>query len=413
MNGNSSPRELWSPDNREWLVRYRRQLTLEGFGMDGQRKLDAGHVVVVGAGGLGAPALLYLAAAGVGHITVIDDDLVELSNLHRQVIHTEESVGQPKVDSAVQQLHARNSSVTVTGVRSRVDQANAVTLLEGADVVLDGSDNFATRYAVSRACAIHGIPHVWGSILGFDAQLSVFWAGHGPIYDDIFPAAPPAGSVPSCAEAGVLGPLVGVIGTAMALEAVKIIGGVGQPLTGTIGYFSGGTGRWEYIPIAGDPRVAQALAESVDETAEPADENLPVADQVASVDRVQANVVHGQSDPHPAPAEQDRVHPSPEPGSERVFIDVREPAEFQTFHIPGAHNLPLSQLRGGVDPAQLAQLRGELQQGREVMVYCAAGVRSAEAVRIFDEAGVAGLHNVPGGISALLDEQEKHLWPAP
>ena len=409
MNGISSQPELWSPDNREWLVRYRRQLTLEGFGMDGQRKLDAGHLVVVGAGGLGAPALLYLAAAGVGHITVIDDDLVELSNLHRQVIHTEESVGQPKVDSAVQQLHARNSSVTVTGVRARVDQANAVTLLEGADVVLDGSDNFATRYAVSRACAIHGIPHVWGSILGFDAQLSVFWAGHGPIYDDIFPAAPPAGSVPSCAEAGVLGPLVGVIGTAMALEAVKIIGGVGQPLTGTIGYFSGGTGRWEYIPIAGDPRVAQALAESVEETAEPADENLPVADHVANVNRAQAAHVHEQFDKHPAHAEQDRVDFSTEPSTERVFIDVREPAEFQTFHIPGAHNLPLSQLRGGVDPAQLAQLRGELQQGHEVMVYCAAGVRSAEAVRIFDEAGVAGLHNVPGGISALLDEQERHL----
>ena len=409
MNGISSQPELWSPDNREWLVRYRRQLTLEGFGMEGQRKLDAGHVVVVGAGGLGAPALLYLAAAGVGHITVIDDDLVELSNLHRQVIHTEESVGQPKVDSAVQQLHARNSSVTVTGVGARVDQVNAVTLLEGADVVLDGSDNFATRYAVSRACAIHGIPHVWGSILGFDAQLSVFWAGHGPIYDDIFPTAPPAGSVPSCAEAGVLGPLVGVIGTAMALEAVKIIGEVGQPLTGTIGYFSGGTGRWEYIPIAGDPRVAQALADSVEKSAEPADENLPVADHVANVNRAQAAHVHEQFDKHPAHAEQDRVDFSTEPSTERVFIDVREPAEFQTFHIPGAHNLPLSQLRGGVDPAQLAQLRGELQQGHEVMVYCAAGVRSAEAVRIFDEAGVAGLHNVPGGISALLDEQERHL----
>lgn len=399
MNSTDSLTEMWNPDNREWLVRYRRQLTLEGFGMDGQRKLEAGHVLVVGAGGLGAPALLYLAAAGVGHITVIDDDVVELSNLHRQVIHREDSVGTPKVDSATQELQARNSSVTVTGVRSRLDRASAVCLLEGADVVLDGSDNFATRYAVSRACAIHGIPHVWGSILGFDAQLSVFWAGHGPIYDDIFPDAPPAGSVPSCSEAGVLGPLVGVIGTAMALETVKILSGVGQPLTGTIGYFSGGTGRWEYIPVAGDPQVAQAVVDSAEET-------VPVADQVATVDRRPASG-------SPAAVRQKRSDAGGQegerPSADKVFIDVREPAEFQTFHIPGAHNLPLSTLRGGVAPAQVAQLQEALHEGREVMVYCAAGVRSAEAVRIFEEAGIDGLRDVPGGISALLDEQEKRL----
>lgn len=384
------PETFGMEESREWLVRYRRQITLEGFGIDAQRALNNSHVVVIGAGGLGAPALLYLAAAGIGRITVIDDDLVELSNLHRQVIHREDSIGQSKAESAATEMRARNSSVIVRAVRARLDHSNAKKLLEDADLVLDGSDNFATRYAVSHACAARQVPHVWGSILGFDAQLSVFWAGHGPIYDDVFPEAPPEGSVPSCAEAGVIGPLVGIIGTAMALETVKILSGVGEPLTGTVAYFSGGTGRWEYIPIAGDPEVARRVAKSELPASDTSEQRIPATAQNAHASA--APTAHAEATPD-IPA--------------GLLIDVREPSEFQTFHIPGAQNIPLSRLRAGVEKEIEEQLRKEQQQGTEITIYCAAGVRSAEAMQMFRKAGIDGLNDYPGGINAWLDQQNQ------
>ena len=408
------------------FVRYRRQLTLEGFGAAGQQKLFDGHVVVVGAGGLGSPALLYLAAAGVGRITVIDDDVVELSNLHRQIIHREAAIGQPKVESAQQEMLARNSSISVTAVQSQVTQENAVQLLGDADVVMDGSDNFAARYAVSRACAVLGIPHVWASILGFDAQLSVFWAGHGPVYNDVFPTAPPEGSVPSCAQAGVLGPLVGVAGTAMALEAVKLLSGVGEPLMGKIAYFSGMTGQWEYIPISADPAVAQQLAES-----EPAREEcgqVPTARESAPA--------HSQSASADSLPSGDADEPASDATDDAMWLDVREPYEYETFHIPGAHNVPLSQLQqSGVDEHVRSELDKHLSGGSDVVVYCAAGVRSMKAIEILAAAGLptaledegdrrgegadaqdtsvqennapgGRLRNYPGGINAWFDAQQ-------
>ncbi|MEL4161521.1 ThiF family adenylyltransferase, partial [Corynebacterium bovis] len=241
------------------MSRFRRQVTLPGFGVAGQAALARAHVAVVGAGGLGSPALLYLAAAGVGTVTVVDDDAVELSNLHRQVVHRQDAVGEPKVASARATMHAINTDVTVRTVAARLTDDTACDILTGADVVIDGTDNFEARHAVSRACAILGVPHVWGSVLGFDAQMSVFHAGHGPVYEDVFPTPPAPGSVPSCAEAGVLGPLVGTVGTAMALEAVKVVTGVGEPLRGVVAYLTGLTGRWEYIPVVADPAVAEAL----------------------------------------------------------------------------------------------------------------------------------------------------------
>lgn len=241
------------------ISRFRRQVTLPGFGVAGQAALARAHVAVVGAGGLGSPVLLYLAAAGVGTVTVVDDDTVELSNLHRQVVHRQDAVGEPKVASARATIHAINTDVTVRTVAARLTDDTACDILTGADVVIDGTDNFEARHAVSRACAVLGVPHVWGSVLGFDAQMSVFHAGHGPVYEDVFPTPPAPGSVPSCAEAGVLGPLVGTVGTAMALEAVKVVTGVGEPLRGVVAYLTGLTGRWEYIPVVADPAVAEAL----------------------------------------------------------------------------------------------------------------------------------------------------------
>lgn len=357
---------MTSMDPRRY-ARYRRQITLEGFGAQAQQALADAHVVVVGAGGLGSPALLYLAAVGVGHVTVIDDDVVELSNLHRQVIHTDAALGQPKAESARREMLARNPEMTVTVVRDRLEASCAVSLLDGADVVLDGTDNFAARYAASHGCAVLGVPHVWASILGFDAQLSVFGMPGAPVYEDVFPTPPPAGSVPSCAQAGVLGPLVGVVGAAMAMEAVKVLTGVGAPLVGRIGYYSGLTGMWEYIPVAADPAVAA---------------------------RVRASPTPTQDAPGAA-----SVAPSVPSLDGAALLDVREPDEFATVRIPGAVNVPLSVLRDHV-PSQVRSLG----DAGDLVVYCASGVRSAQAVELLEAAGITAT-NYPGGINAWLETQ--------
>lgn len=348
-------------------ARYRRQIALDGFGADGQTALRDAHVAVIGAGGLGSPALLYLAGTGVGHVTVIDDDVVELSNLHRQIIHTDATVGEAKADSARREMLARNPGMTVTVRRDKLDAATAAPLLQGADVVLDGTDNFAARYAASHGCAVLGVPHVWGSILGFDAQLGVFGLPGGPVYEDVFPTAPPAGSVPSCAEAGVLGPVVGVVGAAMAMEAVKIIAGVGEPLSGELGYYSGLTGHWEYIPVTADPAVAQRVRETPT-----AVHTVPPGPTASTADVPSLDGV--------------------------TLLDVREPDEFATVHIPGAVNVPLSILQQGVPESVTAS------DGRETVVYCASGSRSARAVGLLASAGVPA-RNYPGGINAWLETQ--------
>jgi molybdopterin/thiamine biosynthesis adenylyltransferase/rhodanese-related sulfurtransferase len=371
----------------EELARYRRQITLAGFGMDGQRRLRDAHVAVLGAGGLGSPALIYLATAGVGEVTVIDDDTVETSNLHRQVIHTDDAVGESKATSARREILARNPSVTVHTVTDRLTAGNAVDLLGQADIVLDGTDNLAARYACSHGCAVLGIPHVWASILGFDAQLSVFgatWADGtpGPIYEDVFPVPPPSGSVPSCSAAGVLGPVVGVVGTAMALEAVKVLAGIGEPLIGSLGYFDGLSGRWEYIPVTADPSVAARVQ----------DAPTPIAEDFA---------VEPSDE---GPSDVNEIIPDL---ASAVLVDVREPDEFSTVHIPGAVNVPLSVLKNGV-PESVTALAGDAADPGDtessLVVYCAAGVRSAQAVEILEASGINAV-SYPGGINAWLDAQ--------
>lgn len=355
------------------VARYRRQITLGGFGREGQEKLLDARVAVVGAGGLGSPALLYLAGAGVGHVTLIDDDVVDLSNLHRQVIHTTGRVGRLKAESAREQMLALNPGIEVELVPRRLTVDNAVDVLRGADVVMDGTDNFNTRHVVSAACAELGVPHVWASILGFDAQLTVFRAGHGPVYEDLFPVPPAPGEVPSCAQAGVLGPVVGVVGSAMAMEALKLLTGVGEPLVGTLGYYSSLTGRWEYIPVAGRPETVQKL----------------LAEGPPQQER----------EPEPAVPPVPEVSEVPE---EAVLIDVREPDEYANFRIPGGVNVPLGRIMDGVVPEEL---RAGLEAGRPVVVYCAGGVRSAKAVRALAERGVKGPASLVGGIDAWLDRR--------
>lgn len=310
--------------------RYIRQVTLPGFGQEAQDKLAAAHVAVVGAGGLGSPALLYLAAAGVGRISVIDPDDVDLSNLHRQVIHTQP--GEGKADSAARAMNALNPEVTVVAHPTKLTQANALELLADADAVLDGADNLPARYVASWACAKLGIPHVWGSILGFEAQMSVFHAGRGPIFEDVFPVPP--SDVPSCAVAGVLGPVVGVVGSAMALEAIKVLTGVGQPLTGQLGYFDALTARWEYVPLQATRQPPQR----------PLLSDAPEASSPAGFTRI---------------------------------IDVRTAEERAQGHIPGDEHISLDELLAAEDgPAGEADGAWD-----DVLFYCASGVRSATAAR--------------------------------
>lgn len=333
------------------MDRYARQVTL--IGADAQARVRGARVGVIGAGGLGSPALLYLAAAGVGSIVLIDDDQVATSNLHRQVIHSSASVGVNKAASAAQRLRDLNPEVEVATHVHRLTWDNALSTFAGCDVILDGSDNFDTRHIASHAAARLGVPHVWASILGFEAQLSVFWAGRGPVYEDLFPAPPPPGSVPSCAQAGVLGPLVGVVGSAMAMEALKIITGLGEPLVGSLGYYDSLTGTWEYVPVVAD-------------------------------DDVLARVL--RAEPPRGPAEVTEVAPG------ALVLDVREPEEYADFHLPGSVNVPLGEILAGTTPP-------ELENG--AVVVCAGGVRAAQAVAALEARGVAGLASLRGGLNRL------------
>ena len=361
------------------VARYRRQLSLAGFGKGAQAKLRDSHVAVIGAGGLGSPALLYLAGAGVGKITIFDSDTVDISNLHRQVIHTTDKIGVNKAESARQQMVALNPEITVEVVSQRLDENNILGHLRGADVVLDGTDNFATRYNASWACAILGIPHVWASILGFDAQLTVFYADNGPIYEDLFPIPPAPGSVPSCSQAGVLGPTVGIVGSAMALEAMKLITGVGTPLIGKIAYFTALEGTWEYIPLVGNPEVTERVRTTGPTQGAEAFEEPPVDNAVPTV------------------AEVDEIP------NNALIIDVRNPDEVEMFAIPGSVKFPLPRIVDGETPEEIASAQAK---SLPVVIHCAGGIRSARAVKILNQRGFTeGIYSLRGGIDAWLDNQ--------
>lgn len=394
-----------------WVARYQRQLSLRGFGRQAQEKLAGSHVVVVGAGGLGSPVLLYLAAAGVGALTIIDGDEVSLSNLHRQIIHTTGAIGTPKAVSARETIKALNPDIAVAVINADLDREHARDIFAGADLVIDGTDNLGARYLISWAALRSGIPHIWASILGFDAQISVFGLGDGPIYEDVFPTPPPAGSVPSCAQAGVLGPVVGTVGSAMALEAIKVLTGIGTPLSGRLGYFDALSGEWEYIPVQANARTRETVLSSgpinADTTEEPGDRVTTTAhniDESCSVDGVWS------------------VDDIPE---DAVVIDVREPEEYAEFAIPGALNIPLStfnraQAQASTEEKTVAgdtEVAGEEAIARvittvrahnpqhPVVIYCAAGKRSTQAIAHLHKAGVTGLGNLRGGIDAWLARQ--------
>ena len=372
------------------LRRYARHLTLPGFGAEGQRTLRASRVLVIGAGGLGSPALLYLAGAGVGHITIIDDDVVDESNLQRQVIHRESDIGRPKAESAADAVRRLDSEASVTAIVGRLSVDNAEELFATHDVVLDGADNFATRYLSSDAAELTGTPLVWATILQFTGQLSVFWPGHGPMLRDLYPDIPDPGSVPSCAAGGVLGAMVGQIGSMMVVEAIKVLTGVGKVAVGKLVLIDALEATTRTLSFAADPErepvsdlteIAQVCAASWSE-----DEN----NQAQSVRSIGPNTAHELLA---------RGVP---------LIDVREPDEHAEVAIAGSVLVPLGDIRSrgwaAVNEA-LAQADGVATGAEGVLIHCHSGARSQQAIELLasdtEADGVTPeLINLDGGIVA-------------
>jgi molybdopterin/thiamine biosynthesis adenylyltransferase/rhodanese-related sulfurtransferase len=373
------------------LSRYGRHLMLPEVGVAGQERLKNARVLCVGAGGLGSPAALYLAAAGVGTLGLVDDDVVDVTNLQRQIIHGSPDVGRAKLDSASDRLHAINPHVRIERHATRLDESNALDLVSSYDVILDGSDNFPTRYLVNDACVLARRPNAYGSIARFEGQASVFAAPGGPCYRCLHPEPPPIGLIPSCAEGGVLGVLPGLIGTIQATEALKLILGIGEPLVGRFLIYDALRMRIREIALRRDPECAvcgdsptirelrsyegpacsvpasAGVLSSNQEARKPMDDEIMVTELKALMDR----------------------------GEAPMIVDVREPFEFGICRIPGALLIPMREL-----PARLQ----ELDPSKDLVVQCRSGARSATATAWLRQQGFSHARNLVGGILEWIDK---------
>jgi len=373
-----SPEAPLRPDQFD---RYRRHLTLPEIGLEGQRRLLESAVLLIGAGGLGCPAAQYLAAAGVGRIGLIDDDVVDASNLQRQILYSTADVGRPKVEVARQRLEGLNPDVRVDAIRTRLDSSNALELFGEYDVIVDGTDNFPTRYLTNDACVLLGKPNVHGSIFRFEGQASVFDARKGPCYRCLYPEPPPPGSVPSCAEGGVLGILPGTIALVQATETVKLLTGIGQTLVGRLLHYDALEMGWREFkmrkdadcPVCGASPTVRELIDYEGFCGMPAREGAIV----------------GEIPQTPA-AEIDARRRA---GEDLFLLDVREADEVETASIEGAHWIPLGSLEARI---------GELipAKDRPLVVYCHHGSRSEKAARLLRERGFSRAENLDGGIEA-------------
>ena len=378
----------------EELRRYHRHLTLPGVGIDGQRRLQAARILLVGAGGLGSPVALYLAAAGVGTLGIIDFDVVDASNLQRQILHGTSDVGRPKTDSARERLHDVNPHVAVETHRAQLSSANAMEILGEYDLVVDGSDNFQTRYLVNDACVLLGKPYVYGSIIRFEGQASVFGAPDGPCYRCLFREPPPAALIPNCAEGGVLGVLPGLVGTIQATEAIKLVIGAGDPLIGRLLLVDALRMRFRTIELRRDPQCpacgTREITELVDYEAFCGPGSGPGASSAASTadvgtdDSADTDDAAGTDDIAPAALARRFAQ-----SADIDLIDVREPYEWQLARIEGARLIPLRTL-----PAALSTLARD----REIVVYCHHGMRSAAAAELLRRSGFTRVRNLAGGI---------------
>ena len=367
----------------EEVERYSRHLIIPEIGALGQRRLKNARVLVIGAGGLGSPALLYLAAAGVGTIGIIDDDDVDLSNLQRQIIHGVADVGRPKIESARDAIAALNPLVDVRLHDARLDSSNALELFSGYDLILDGADNFATRYLVNDAAAILGKPYVWGSIFRFDGQVSVFWEKHGPTYRDLYPEAPPAGSVPSCGEGGVFGMLCAAVGSLMVTEAVKLITGVGRSLLGRVALYDALGGSWREIRVAKDP-AAPPITDLTDYEAFCGVTPPAATDAEHSVTAPQLAEMLASRDAGAKDFE---------------LVDVRESGEFDIVRIDGSVLIPQGRILSG-------EAWAELPQDRDIVFHCKSGARSAAVLAAARKAGYQRVSHLDGGILAWVRDVE-------
>ena len=375
------------PFSREEIARYSRHLLLPEVSLEGQARLRQGSVLVVGAGGLGSPAALYLAAAGVGTIGLVDFDVVDASNLQRQVLYATRDVGRPKLESARERLTALNPHVDVALFPERLTRENAPGILAKFDVVLDGTDNFATRYLTNDACFLLGKPNVYGSIYRFEGQVSVFQRGKGPCYRCLFPSPPEPGLVPSCAEGGVLGVLPGVVGALQATEALKLLLGIGRSLAGRLLLYDALALAFREIALARDP-ACPLCGESPTITA------LVDYDALCGAG---APVL-----PAGAELEPSEVKAWLSGGESFQLLDVREPQEAAIASIPGSVLVPLGML-----PERL----GDVERTRPVVVYCRTGVRSARAVELLRNAGLNRTYNLAGGILAWARDVDPSLTP--
>jgi sulfur-carrier protein adenylyltransferase/sulfurtransferase len=367
--------------NKDEILRYSRHLIMPEVGMEGQQKLKAARVLCIGVGGLGSPLALYLTAAGVGTLGIADFDVVDYTNLQRQIIHGTGDVGRKKLDSAAEKLKAINPFVNVRTFETRLSSANALDLFREFDIVADGTDNFPTRYLVNDACVLTGKPNVYGSIFRFEGQASVFATEEGPCYRCLYPEPPPPGLVPSCAEGGVLGILPGLVGVIQATEVIKLILGKGDPLIGRLLLVDALSMKFRELklrknpdcPACGRHRTITKLID-YDEFCGIRGEEKPVA---GGISEIQVEELKRRLD-----------------AKDDVFVlDVREPHEYQICNI-GGHLIPLGDLPRRVN---------ELDSSREIVAHCRSGVRSAKAVDFLQQAGFKKVHNLAGGILAWAD----------
>ena len=367
--------------NKEEYERYSRHIILPEVGLEGQKRLKAASVLCIGTGGLGSPLLLYLAAAGVGRIGIVDFDIVDNSNLHRQVIHSTSWVGKPKIESAKNRVLEINPNCQVDLYETRISAENALELVEPYDIIVDGTDNFPTRYLVNDACVLLNKPNVYGSIFRFEGQATVFNYQGGPNYRDLYPEPPPPGMVPSCAEGGVLGVLCGIIGTIQATEAVKIILGQGNTLSGRLLLYNALDMKFRELKLRPNP-VRPVIEKLIDyeefcgipqAKAEEEKQRMELAE--ITVQELQALIDSGAKD--------------------FVLLDVRNPNEYEIAQIPGSVLVPLPDIESGQGVAKVK----ELLNGHRLIAHCKMGGRSAKALAILKDAGIEGT-NVKGGIAA-------------
>ena len=367
----------------EEVRRYSRHLIIPDVGMAGQKRLKNAKVLCVGAGGLGSPALLYLAAAGVGTLGIVEFDVVDESNLQRQVIHGQSDVGRPKAESARDSIKEINPLVQVNLHEERLDSTNVMEIFAQYDLIVDGTDNFATRYLVNDACVLLNKPYVWGSIYRFDGQASVFWSEHGPCYRCLYPEPPPPGMVPSCAEGGVLGVLCASIGSIMVTEAIKLITGIGEPLLGRLMVYDALEMSYKTLKLRKDPN------------GDPIEKLIDYDAFCGAITDEAAEAVAGNT----ISVQQLKDWLDARDKGERNFelIDVREPVEREINNIPGSVLIPKGDFQNG------SALSG-LPQDKQVVLYCKAGTRSAEVLALVHGAGLKDAVHVGGGVSAWVSQ---------